>query len=153
MATPHVTGAVALLAAYRPELSAASLKASILNNVDLLTAWTGLVKTGGRLNVFKAMQNPTVCTFDTGGSTGMSLRGKSYDLTLSVTAAQNCDYMAKSSTPSWLTVTGNNVFSGNGTITLHVDANTTGSARTGVISFGGRTYTLTQRTLTRSPRG
>ena len=63
MATPHVTGALALLSAQNPSLSAASLKASLLNNVDVLANWNGLVKTGGRLNVFKAMQNPTVCDF------------------------------------------------------------------------------------------
>jgi subtilisin family serine protease len=62
MATPHVAGAAALLAAYQPGLSMESLKASILNNVDVLPAWNGVVKTGGRLNVFNVLQNPTVCT-------------------------------------------------------------------------------------------
>ena len=63
MAAPHVTGAAALLSAFNPNLSAASLKASLLNNVDVLPAWNGFVKSGGRLNVFKAMQTPTVCSF------------------------------------------------------------------------------------------
>jgi len=144
MATPHVTGAVALLAAYRPDLSAASLKASILNNVDVLPAWATLVKTGGRLNVFKAMQNPTVCTFDTGGINALRLRGRrSGDLSFNVTAPANCDYMAKSDSP-WLTISGNNVYSSNATITFHVAANTTGAARNATISFGGRTMLVRQ---------
>jgi hypothetical protein len=144
MATPHVTGAVALLSAYRPDLSAASLKASILNNVDVLPAWANLVKTGGRLNVFKAMQNPTVCTFDTGGIDFIRLRGRrATDLSFNVTAPANCDYMAKSDSP-WLTIAGNNVFSSNGTVTFHVAANTAGTARTATISFGGRTMIVRQ---------
>ncbi|MCV4860579.1 S8 family serine peptidase, partial [Escherichia coli] len=40
MATPHVTGAVALLSAYDPTLSPASLKATLLNTVDVLPAWS-----------------------------------------------------------------------------------------------------------------
>jgi subtilisin family serine protease len=144
MATPHVTGAVALLSAYRPDLSAASLKASILNNVDVLPAWATLVKTGGRLNIFKAMQNPTVCTFDTGGIDSIRLRGlRARDLTFSVTAAANCDYMVKSDSP-WLTINGNNVFSSNGTVSFHVTANTTGVARTATISFGSRAMIVRQ---------
>jgi len=144
MATPHVTGAVALLSAYRPDLSVASLKASILNNVDVLPAWATLVKTGGRLNIFKAMQNPTVCTFDTGGINAFRLRGRrSGDLSFNVTAPANCDYMAKSDSP-WLTISGNNVFSSNGTVTFHVAANTTGAARNATILFGGRTIVVRQ---------
>ncbi len=144
MATPHVTGAVALLSAYRPDLSVASLKASLLNNVDVLPAWAGIVKTGGRLNVFKAMQNPTVCTFDTGGVDAIRLRGRrAEDLSFGVTAAANCDYMVKSDA-AWLTITGNNVFSSNGTVAFHVTANSTGAPRTATISFGGRTLIVRQ---------
>jgi len=144
MATPHVTGAVALLSAYRPDLSVASLKASLLNNVDVLPAWAGLVKTGGRLNIFKAMQNPTVCTFDTGGIDSIRIRGlRARDLSFNVTAAANCDYMVKSDSP-WLTINGNNVFSSNGTVSFHVTANTTGVARTATISFGSRAMIVRQ---------
>ena len=56
MATPHVTGAAALLSAYNPNLSPASLKATLMNTVDLLAQWNGVVKTGGRLNVDRALQ-------------------------------------------------------------------------------------------------
>lgn len=144
MATPHVTGAVALLSAYRPDLSVASLKASILNNVDPLANWTTLVKTGGRLNVFKAMQTPTVCTFATSVDS-IRLRGaRAAEVSIPVTAPTNCDYMVKSNA-AWLTVTGNNTLSGNGTFTFQVTANSTGAARTATLSFGGRTFVVRQQ--------
>jgi subtilisin family serine protease len=64
MAAPHVTGAIALLSAFRPNLSAASLKSIILANVDVLPAWGGLVKTGGRLNIFKALMSQDTTAAD-----------------------------------------------------------------------------------------
>ena len=142
MATPHVTGAAALLSAYRPDLSAASLKASLMNNVDVLPAWNGLVKSGGRLNVFKAMQNPTVCTFSPSvGTLTVPTRGGTF--TVNVTAAQNCDYSVKSNSKLWLKVVSSDVMSGNGTVSFHVTLNPT-ITRTGTISIGGQTFTVRQ---------
>jgi subtilisin family serine protease len=54
MATPHVAGAVALLKALNPDLSAAELKNLILSTVDPLANLNGVVLTGGRLNLFNA---------------------------------------------------------------------------------------------------
>lgn len=54
MATPHVSGAAALLSAYRGSLSSAELKTAILSTVDALPQWSGLTVTGGRLNVDRA---------------------------------------------------------------------------------------------------
>jgi subtilisin family serine protease len=85
MATPHVTGAAALLAAFNPNLSPASLKATILNNVDAVAAWNGLVKTGGRLNVDKALRNQTVCTFSPAANT-VTVPTRGGVFTLNVTA-------------------------------------------------------------------
>jgi Synergist-CTERM protein sorting domain-containing protein len=55
MATPHVAGAAALLAAAYPSESAEQRKQRILENVDRLEAWNGVVSTSGRLNLAKAM--------------------------------------------------------------------------------------------------
>ena len=145
MATPHVTGAVALLSAYRPDLSVASLKASILNNVDILPAWSGIVKTGGRLNIFHAMQNPTVCTFNTPSGLNVLAPGGSYSI--NVTSPVNCDYMIKSNV-SWITfpgytIPGSYVLSGNGTVNIQVAAMPSGR-RTGTITIGGQTFTVRQ---------
>lgn len=143
MATPHVTGAVALLAAYRPELSAASLKATLLNTVDVLPAWATYVKTSGRLNVFHALQNPTVCTFTPSVASPFRVPTKGGVFTITVTAPQNCDYVAKPNA-RWIKVLGADLASGNGTFTIRVPVNPTIS-RTGTISFGDQTLTIVQR--------
>ena len=55
MATPHVAGAAALLLSYDPNMTTQEIKSAILDNVDALPALEGLVSTGGRLNVYKAI--------------------------------------------------------------------------------------------------
>jgi len=54
MATPHVAGVAAMLAQMNPSLSVADIKSILINNVDQLPSWSGLVVSGGRLNAFKA---------------------------------------------------------------------------------------------------
>lgn len=54
MATPHVTGACALVAAQYPDESVEDRKNRILTAVDPKPALTGKVLTGGRLNVYNA---------------------------------------------------------------------------------------------------
>ncbi len=55
MAAPHVTGAVALVAAANPNMSPADIKARLITTVDPATAWTGKCVSGGRLNLAKAV--------------------------------------------------------------------------------------------------
>lgn len=57
MATPHVSGAAALLWAHAPHLTVPQVKATLMDNVDVLPQWTGLTVTGGRLNLARAVQN------------------------------------------------------------------------------------------------
>ena len=52
MATPHVAGAIALAASVVEE-TVAERKSRVLDNVDLISSMSGLVVTGGRLNVDK----------------------------------------------------------------------------------------------------
>jgi len=56
MATPHVAGAAALLLAADPSLSVAQLRSALLDNVDTKAGLSGLMVTGGRLNLDKALQ-------------------------------------------------------------------------------------------------
>jgi subtilisin family serine protease len=66
MATPHVSGAAALIIS-KCSLDTPHLKATILNNVDPLPSLAGLTVTGGRLNVNKALRAclpPPSITFD-----------------------------------------------------------------------------------------
>jgi subtilisin family serine protease len=55
MATPHVSGAAALVLS-RCSLSTANLKANLMNNVDPVSSLSGRTVTGGRLNVDKAIR-------------------------------------------------------------------------------------------------
>ncbi|HKZ78399.1 MAG TPA: S8 family serine peptidase [Pyrinomonadaceae bacterium] len=65
MATPHVSGAAALISAFNPYLTVTQLKSSLLNNVDTLPQWSGLTVAGGRLNVLRALQSiPTTNEID-----------------------------------------------------------------------------------------
>lgn len=56
MATPHVSGACALLKAVNPSLTATQIKAALLANVDAKPAFAGRCVTGGRLNLDRAVQ-------------------------------------------------------------------------------------------------
>lgn len=58
MATPHVSGA-ALLVLARCPMNTASLKSTLLGNVDPVPALAGTTLTGGRLNVDKALRSCT----------------------------------------------------------------------------------------------
>jgi subtilisin family serine protease len=55
MATPHVSGAAALLKGYNPELSNVQIKKLLMDNVDPIDALSGKTVTGGRLNLVKSL--------------------------------------------------------------------------------------------------
>ena len=141
MATPHVTGAAALLSAAHPELSAASLKATLLNNVDPLPDWLNIVKTGGRLNIASAIQNPTDCAFDLSAAS-FPVRPKGGIFTISVSAAPNCDYLVKDDV-NWIHVMGPDTRSGNSDIIFRVSLSRRIS-RSASITIGGKSVTVTQ---------
>lgn len=141
MAAPHAAGAAALLAAHNPNLSAASLKATLMNTVDALAAWNGVVKSGGRLNVDRALRNQTICAFDL-SQTQITAPTKGGHFSVAVTAPANCDYAVKSES-KWITVTSAGAQSGNGSITFRVGVNQTIS-RTATISVGGQILTVRQ---------
>ncbi len=54
VATPHVAGVAALVAQMNPNLSVADVKSILLDTVDHLPAWSGMVRSGGRLNASRA---------------------------------------------------------------------------------------------------
>ncbi len=140
MATPHTAGAAALLSAYNPNLSAASLKATLMNTVDVLPQWNGIVKAGGRINVDRAMRNQTVCTF-TPANESLVAAGSGGSYSVTVTAPTNCDYSILSN-DNWINITSGNVGSSNGTVSFSVQPNPFG--RTGTINIGGTTFTVNQ---------
>lgn len=141
MASPHAAGAAALLTAYRPNLTAASLKATLMNTVDPLASWSGLVRTGGRLNVFAALQNPTECIFSPSADTVlMPTKGGVFEIT--VAAPPNCDAVLRSNA-SWIKVLDSDIISGTGKFLVRVGVNPTVS-RSGQLTVGGQTITVSQ---------
>jgi hypothetical protein len=58
MATPHVTGALALIMGRYPDIGAADAKDLLLRSVDVLPSLAGQVATGGRLNAFTPIMVP-----------------------------------------------------------------------------------------------
>ena len=64
MATPHCSGAAALLLSLNPQLTAAQVKAALMNNVDPKPAFAGKMVTGGRLNVAQAIESIYGISFD-----------------------------------------------------------------------------------------
>ena len=55
MATPHVAGVAALVKAAHPSYTVAQIKNAILSGTDAISALSGQVATGGRLNACKAV--------------------------------------------------------------------------------------------------
>lgn len=55
MAAPHVAGLAALLKQRNPSWGHAQLKARVIDSVDRLIAWNGVVFAGGRINAQKAL--------------------------------------------------------------------------------------------------
>jgi len=141
MASPHTAGAAALLAAYNPNLSTASLKATLMNTVDQLPQWNNVVKTGGRVNVANALQNQTVCNFSLSNISQFAPTKGGY-FTVNVTAAPNCDYSVKSNS-YWVHISNPASLSGNNTITFRVSFNRA-ITRVSTITIAGTTFTVRQ---------
>jgi len=99
MAAPHVTGAVALVAAAHPGDSAAQIKARILNNVTPNANFNSLVARNGHLNVNAAIRGvaptPTPSPEPDARVTGVSVNpaslrlavGRSATITATITPA------------------------------------------------------------------
>ena len=62
MATPHVTGALALVWGEHPDWNYTQVMAAVLNTVDQNSNLAGKVETGGRLNLYKAVLYGTSAT-------------------------------------------------------------------------------------------
>jgi subtilisin family serine protease len=141
MATPHVAGSAALLVGLNPNLSVASLKATLINTVDALPAFAGLVVSGGRINVSRALSQQTVCSFSL-NQISQSFLSSGGNGSVNVTTTAACSWGAFSNA-SWISVSSAQGGSGNGTVTYVVAANT-GAARSSSLTIGGQTFTVNQ---------
>lgn len=57
MATPHVTGLVGLLCSEYPSFSLSQIKSTLIKYVDILPSLSGKIKSGGRINAYKALSS------------------------------------------------------------------------------------------------
>jgi subtilisin family serine protease len=145
MASPHVAGAAALLASYNPNLSPASLKATLMNTVDTISWSATPIKTSGRLNVDRALREQTVCNFGL-SATEIYISSAGGNGSVNVFGGTNCDYPITSNV-AWVTVTSPNNGSGNSTVNFTVQANPLPDAqRFGIISIADKTFYVIQGT-------
>jgi subtilisin family serine protease len=142
MATPHVAGAAALLSAYDPTLSVASLKATLMNTVDVLPQWAGKVVSGGRLNVAQAQTLRTVCTYAL-NATNQAFSASGGNGSVTVTTLANCGWFATSDT-NFVTLNANAVNTTSGTFTFTVAPNPNATSRTAIIRIGDQAFTVSQ---------
>ncbi len=142
MATPHVAGAAALLAAYNPSLSAASLKATLINNADQLPQWAGKVASGGRLNIARALRNPTVCAFSL-SPVIQTLTPDGGSGNVSITVPDGCSWMAVSNS-DFLSITSGRTGTGSGSVGYSVAPDSGAGPRRGTLNIAGQTVTVIQ---------
>lgn len=89
MAAPQVTGAIALVASHFGKESVAQRRAHILSHVDPVAAFSGKVATGGRLNLYKALDGDDISSANkTTWTTGTYQNNEDRKQTLSISGAK-----------------------------------------------------------------
>jgi hypothetical protein len=105
----------------------------MLHLLDVLTGDSFEAVDSSELYLCSSLSIPSGHHFAAMGGTG----------SVSVTAANDCTWIADSNV-HWITITGGSNGTGNGMVNYSVAANTTSSTRTGTITIGGQTFTVTQ---------
>ncbi|HME05731.1 MAG TPA: S8 family serine peptidase [Bryobacteraceae bacterium] len=154
MATPHVSGAAALLLS-KCTLTTAEVKTAILNSVDPIASLAGKTVTGGRLNVFSALNYcgatpspdftmlaaPAVLSIAPGGSASTQISVEDFD------GFSGAVTLSASGVPPGVTASFSNTsISGAGSVTLTLTTSATTVPGTYPItvlgSSGGLSYTV-----------
>jgi subtilisin family serine protease len=102
MATPHVTGVVALAKSLWPSATVEEIKAAVLNGVDPVPSLAGRTVTGGRLNAFNTLQQLGLVVAGSSPAQGDVITAPVNDFVIDLSQA----YDPSSVDPSDLTVNG-----------------------------------------------
>jgi hypothetical protein len=129
--TTSGTGNGSITGTVDPNTSASARNASLQVNSYLSTLTASVNQAG--LNCTYTLA-PTSASFPASGGTR----------TFIVTTASGCSWNAVSSDPSWITFSGTTTGNGNGSFVANIAANPNSSSRTGSVSAGGLSATLTQ---------
>ena len=107
------------------------------------SARVGAVSIGTQ--VFTVIQNAetTGCTYALSPTSQSVAAGGGTGLT-TVTTQVGCSWTAASNNTSWLTVTNGATGSGSGSVSFSAAANAATTQRTGTLTIGGQTFTITQ---------
>lgn len=149
MAAPHVAGAWAILKQKFPNASVDTvlnaLTATGLPVFDSRSSNPANQRFRPRIRIDAALRNLS------GGTCGYSINpsGSSWgrgggSATFAVNATESDCTWITSNIPSWITITSGASGVGDGVVGYSVAANTTAFTRTGTISVGGQTFTVTQ---------
>jgi subtilisin family serine protease len=141
MATPHVSGAAALVLSVC-SLTTSALRSLLLSTIDALPSLTGKTQTGGRLNIYKAISQcasgAPVFTVSPATANASATAGSA---SLAITSTPSGSAWTAVSSAAWLTAPP----SGTATsLTYSYTANTTLSQRTATLQIGAAIFTLTQ---------
>lgn len=80
MATPHVSGAAALLVAAEPDISNEELKSRLMDGADRISSLRGKTVSGGRLNIANSLENDKVAPGEIRDFHGKAVDEKTIDL-------------------------------------------------------------------------
>ena len=86
----------------------------------------------------------TSCTYTIAPASSLVSSSGNTGIVIVTTTLSSCSWTAVSNA-SWITINAGSAGTGNGTVFYSVSANTTGSNRTGTITVGGNTFTITQK--------
>jgi hypothetical protein len=106
---------------------------------------SGTLTIGGQ--TFTVTQAPASCSYSL-TPTSQSVAASASTGSTNVTAPSGCTWSATSNASSWLTVTGGSSGNGNGTVSFGATANPNASQRSGTLTIGGQTFTVTQAAAT-----
>ena len=105
------------------------------------TSRTGTMTIGGQ--TFNVTQAGAPCTFTISPTSSNLTSSLAASGSVAVTAGAGCGWTATSN-DSWITIGSGGNGTGNGNVTYNVTANTSTASRTGTLTVGGNTFTITQ---------